>query len=897
MVFQEGRRGRKPEADFVCFYGPLHDRDNSLLVVEAKQPNQALPPGKAQGESYAQNLRAPLLLLTNGEVLEIWQLQISQESERVFEAPVASLAAHRGRIEELLNKLAVRDYCRSLKFKTIVEAATDFSDYETAEMKRAARGGPSIARTLRHPEAAAQPATLETTRLLGDFPSGAIVIAPSGYGKTTLSRDIFKQAVEERWRGTRTSLPFDVPLPDLEQSGIPFAAFLHKRLAAHHPGVTAPSFQMMLREFGATIFCDSFDQATPAFQKAVVTEFVDLLRDYPRVQLFIFSRAALKPNVPLPLLTLEPLSDDQVRELEKIILSDDKNAPHFSVIGMMSPTLRSLCVNPLLLRLALDHWKRNQDFPRRIELLFRSWLDALLETEPSDAVSKVQREQALTALAQAAAGDQITSADALKYLNDIGVSPAVFNELIRCNAVRLTQEVVEIQHESLADYLRAKALANKSQIELLDEIPSLAIPEDSFFPVLLMAQLQSRRLQSALWKRLAAGRIGIYLDALRYRFDVSDELRQLDPDRLSEEYLNELIDGIEIPLACFFPQMHSPVTVSLFEVEHASLAATGRASAYPGALYYKLHVRKPEQPRVTVATPKFPGTIRGVNLDLSRYRIDSGRLLGMTLLRDSLLDAVKQLDLRGGPAWAAERLIGRVRYLAERRGMDLHLTDDLDKLDSLFKFHENEWIDGDGFSGNERFSVRSLLDDIATLRAADVTALDPWWSRLGWDDSAPVVEEEVYRRVLDEEHRREQRVYAEIVRASFPELAAQLVYFPILPIRWKLTVLQREQRNSTVSFHWFPVASWEDAGADLSFTRQPVTTLPDWEAARDALVKLGRPGNLPAFLGWSLQVPYDGTTYSGHFTGATPVTNEVCSWLEDDLKHLFGNLPGSDGAF
>jgi len=111
VVFQQGRRGRKPETDFVCFYGPLRDRNNSLLVVEAKQPGEKLPPGKAQGESYAQNLRAPLLLLTNGEILEIWQMQITLESQCVLSIPVASLASERGNVERLLNKAAVRDYC------------------------------------------------------------------------------------------------------------------------------------------------------------------------------------------------------------------------------------------------------------------------------------------------------------------------------------------------------------------------------------------------------------------------------------------------------------------------------------------------------------------------------------------------------------------------------------------------------------------------------------------------------------------------------------------------------------------------------------------------------------------------------------------------------------------
>jgi hypothetical protein len=72
--------------------------------------------------------------------------------------------------------------------------------------------------------------------------------------------------------------------------------------------------------------------------------------------------------------------------------------------------------------------------------------------------------------------------------------------------------------------------------------------------------------------------------------------------------------------------------------------------------------------------------------------------------------------------------------------------------------------------------------------------------------------------------------------------STEMIYFPILPIRWKLTVLRRERRNSTIAFHWVPVASWEDAGADVSFTDKAVNAMPDWKATRDALVKLGRPG-------------------------------------------------------
>ncbi len=803
VIFQQGRVGRRPEADFVCFYGSLHNRDTSLLVVEAKKPGEALSDGKEQGKFYANNLRAPLLLLTNGEALEVWQLQATKESERVLTVSVALMASERGKIERLLGKAAVYDYCRELSVKTILEASGDYSRYETAELKRASRYESSMSRTVRRMADAGQSTRIETDRLLVEYPSGAIIVAPSGYGKTTLSRRLFLQATEERWRGKRQLLPFDVPLPDLEQTRASILEFMHQRLSAHCPGVTLAFVATTLRDVGATVLCDGFDRTTAPFRTKLITEFTNLARDYPRLQLFIFSRAALKPGISLPSLDLEPLSDEQVREFEQLILSDGR---FFSIVHMMSASLRALCVNPLLLRLTLEFWKREGDFPRKIEVLFRSWLDSLLETEPNDYVSAVQREKALTVISQATIDSPLSASDAIATLKKWDIPSTALNELIGCDAVRASGSSIEVQHEALADYLRAKAASAMEEDALLSYLSDLSMPADSFFPVLLMAQLRTHRLQSALWKRLSELDLSIYFDALRYRFDVSGELERLDPQKLSEESLQALIEGIEGPLAGFFPHLREAVLDDIIGDGKAMLAVTGQAETHPGVLRYKLHASGSGEARVNIATPTFPGTLRGVDLGLSRYRIDSARLLGMTLIKEAVFGAVKDLQLKGGLIWAAERLIGRVRYLA-KKGANVSVREDFDGLEALLKPQAEAWVEDGAFLGGERFSIQSLLDDIATLRAAGQIALDPWWLRLGWDEGAMLQDEEVIRRVLDEEYRRTQTVYAEIVRATFPRLLDQIGFFTALPIRWKLIVARRDQTvgPSTVYFHWVPV--------------------------------------------------------------------------------------------
>jgi hypothetical protein len=735
--------------------------------------------------------------------------------------------------------------------------------------------------------------------LLAQCSAGAIIVAPSGFGKTTLAVSLLRQGIEARWGNSQSLLPFDTPAPDLEEASLPVVEFMHRRLSAHCPGVTAESLKNVLRETGATVLCDGFDRTTPAFRRKLNAEFVNLLRDYPRVQLFVFSRDAAKPNLALPLFELEGLSDEQMHELEKLIL-DDGGAQYFTIIGMMSPTLSSLCVNPLLLKLVLDYWKRSNDFPRKIELLFRSWLDNILKAQPTELVSTIIREEALTLIAVATTDAPISGAQAVRLLQENRLAAIILDELIACDAVRVTGSFVEVQHEALADYLRAKAIASTAEDALLAGLHTFAMPAESFFPVLLTALLPTRHLQTALWKRFAEVNIGVYLDALRYRFDVSSELERLETAELSENYLDDLIEGIELPLNGFFPDLREAITENLIGDGKAAFAATGQVSAHPGSLFYKLHPRGPGVPRITVEMPRLPGTLRGVNLDLSRYRIDSARLLGMTLLCDTVLKVVRHQQLKGGPIWAAERLIGRVRYLKDTHGADVSPTASLDTLEALLRPLANiEIIDDGPFSGGERFSVQSLLDDIATLRLASVSALDPWWLRLGWNESAKLQDEEVIRRVLDEEYRRIQLVFAEIVDASFPRLCEGMSFFTSLPIRWKLEVARRERTEgtSTVWFRWMPVLTWEEAGADVTFTEQG-SPFADSKETQAALARLNRPNDrFFRFAGFTPLSFYDGRQWNGHYDGATTVTHEVCSLLTEELKHVFSALPSGDGAF
>lgn len=901
VVFHEGRVGRRPEADYVCFAIPWRNqpesilRDTSLLVVEAKAPGETLPPGKSQGESYAWNLRAPVLVLTNGENFEIWQLQSSQESVCCLKIRVADIVAERGRIEQLLNKESLISYCKGLNFKTLIEASADFGAYETAELNRLSTNCCSIERSLRKLGDDSLQECVEENRLLDEFPQGAVIVGQSGYGKTTLSVRQLQSAIAARMKGERNKIPFDVPLPDLVHISVNLIDYLHSRLVAHCPGISLPVFRQFLRETGVTLFCDSFDRVAAQSRSQLEADLCTFARDYSKAQVFILSMEGARPNIRLPILELEALTDQQMHAMEGVILDQSEN--RYSVIHLMPETLRMLCKNPLLLSLALKFWKKNDVLPNNIPDLFSSWLSTMLRTSQTGIVLALEHERALTIIAQATVSTLISTSNALKLLSEGGVRGEILNDLVNCDAIHFTGSVLGVRHEAMADYLRAKEIASNASLKE-ETLVTLPIAEGSFFPVFLMALLPSNKLQSLWWRKLSSTSITLYGEALRYRRDVSSELKALNPEERSYRYLNDLLDGIEMPTREVFPALKSAIAQHLIHDEEAELAVTGLLGDAPPELLYLLHPKDwSGGTRVTAGDPKFPGTRCYVNLQLCELRLDSGRLLGTQLLRDAVLKIVELQGCKGGPALAAERLIGRVRYLIKTVGLPIALDASLKDAAVVLQPLRDRWVKLHAWNSEDSFSIRSLLDDIELLRAASIEALDPWWLRLGWDQNATSQSDEVIAQLLDEHYRRVQLVYAEIIDTTFPKMVSQFPVYTALPLRWEITITGRAapSQGSTVHYDVMPVADWKQAGANVKFSAR-APDFADWQVFRDALERVGRSTSI--FYGQHGYKPlfdFDGRQWTGHFDGGTPVIHEVCQLLKDELTKIFSAIPSRDG--
>ncbi|MDO1580976.1 type I restriction enzyme HsdR N-terminal domain-containing protein [Rhizobium oryzicola] len=379
VTFQEGREkrpGRKPEADFVVYAERPFSRATSLIVVEAKRPNEPLGDGKDQGESYAQNLRTPILLMTNGQRLEIWQMQLTTESEKIFDCSVAEIAGKRAEIESLLSREALKDHCGALRHKRFDVAANDLGAYLSAEIERI---GPitrlSIPRRLTRTDTNS---TISALDLLTHNSRGALVLGMSGYGKTTLAKQLLHEALERRIEETSTILPFEIFLPDFTNSQSSLAGFLVERVASHKPGFTVEALLKIARDFGVLLLADGFDRVPLGQRGAVETALRQWMRDYPKTQTVIMSRKQSAPtDLSLPELWLEGYDVGDLRDL-----ADRRSAtelPEAKYVFVSAPHyIQNVSQVPLLAELVIQIYSTTRKYPTNLNALYEAWLNKIL---------------------------------------------------------------------------------------------------------------------------------------------------------------------------------------------------------------------------------------------------------------------------------------------------------------------------------------------------------------------------------------------------------------------------------------------------------------------------------------------------------------------------------------
>lgn len=895
VIFQEGRRGRPHEVDFAIFDGPDHSKNTSLLVVEAKGPDEELGNGKEQGESYAANLRVPFLLLTNGLDFELWQIQISSESELVLSGSVSSIKGKLGELELIISKLAAIQYANSLRQKPVGGTSIKLGPYYQAELNRT-DGQFAIARQL-YPFGGNGSEKILSSEILIKLPNGAVILGLSGYGKSILSVSLLRQVIEECLSAESCLPVLHLDLPDVAAASKTIVQYATDRLSAYCPQITESGLKHLLHCKGGILICDGFDRLIQSERENFLAQFKTLRRDHPRLQLFVFSRTSIRPEIRLPIFELKEYSNEEQLEYAKLLPGSQGDHPSFH-ISLIPKALDSLFKIPLLFQLGFQHWLSHLNFPTDLNMLFRSWIEDLLKTKTLSPMQIINRERGLRLFAIQSVGGSIRSDNVMALFRTHGLPETVLEDLVQSDALRVTDYSIELPHEALGDYLRAAELAGSEHDVLVRELSTVAIDVDSMFPILLVAQLRKHQLQRILFVRLAALDLPTYFDALRYRADVSSEVLSGTQEGFVKTYFEDMLDGIEQPMGAFFPLVGDEVIRSLTRSNSTAMSVVGHGSSE----WMNYSFRSAGTgPRIAIGPIADQQHIHGSNLKLIGLRADSGRVLGVSILKDEVLQMSEQRRLIGGIEWRSERLIGWIRFLSHQfinLGIDLGQT--LDQLNSALSPLAGQFIPiSIGSFSQKGILINTALEDIAALQMRGDTHLNVWWTKFGNGDHAFLENEENTRQLFNEFYRRVQIVYREVVEHSFETISASFGFYNSLPVRWDiaLRIQQDSWQPHWAHYRWRPVENWDEAGADFEFAKNTPERFLSWDflEVQEALSKFGRlTPNSRIWMGNGITPRFDGNSMTGGFDGETPVIEEVCNYIKEDLKHLFRFCPGGD---
>jgi hypothetical protein len=437
----------------------------------------------------------------------------------------------------------------------------------------------------------------------------------------------------------------------------------------------------------------------------------------------------------------------------------------------------------------------------------------------------------------------------------------------------------------LADYVRALQMTKASNEDLERQLDAIPLRTGSLFAILLMSLLRTRGLQARLWARFTTLPIQDYLYSLRFSADVSDEFQALGVERGKAAYAEDLTAGVDALLTHYCPQLRQQVIHTLTLGQASAIRVHCAASNDFSSIAYGYAVPDSAVDDASAA----PYFTRSRNLRLSRMRTDNARLIASIDTAKAVTEAVKNRALNGGPAWTAEVVVSRLRGLQQGTSTDMTAMP-LRELRELLETSENQELHPS--NSRRSISVVDLIAHIDTLIVHGLKKFDLWWKDgIGHRN----IDDTTIAKLLDEHFRRSQIAYREVVEESFQAVRLELRHYPMLPLRWSLTIVNDPEfpNRRSMHYHFRPVKEWVEAGADVQFSGRPpprIDSRRHWEENGARLRAYGRKVGTSHGVYGMRQLP----SFSGHssrgYEGETSVVSEVCNMLEEDLKTIFEPL-------
>lgn len=367
--FEGVKKGETKYADQVYFANREHNRNTSLVVVEAKKPTEPIDANYVigQAEFYAMWLRTPFYVICNGIEIAIYQGNIYRDSVELLKVKVSEIRENLAKIEVILKKENVIDFCNKNSLKHVMLDEINFADYLNSKVldnkniswlpilvstqfkdekslkfviekdafkeKETEKSGKSIIEIFK---------TYEKVVLLG----------PLGAGKTYALRKIILESSIETLEEKDIRIPIFL---SLDSYGYIYNNLIEATINQLLPytNISVDSLRdrifKFLRDGKLILLLDGINEIRKEHYIQAIQEIKNIFKIYPKTSLLITCRPDLYnhefDDFAAPMM-LQELTDEDVREYFLKYLGE---YPGFSYYRDLSADLKELVRNPLML--------------------------------------------------------------------------------------------------------------------------------------------------------------------------------------------------------------------------------------------------------------------------------------------------------------------------------------------------------------------------------------------------------------------------------------------------------------------------------------------------------------------------------------------------------------------
>lgn len=580
VEWDEGGKKAKPKfADQVYFNGKKRNQDTSLIVAEAKSPHEKVD---AQGQAcfYSMWLRVPFYILCNGNEFVIIQMHLFHGDKILLQCKVAEIPENWAKIESILHKQNVIDYCNKNKLKTIKVGEVDVTEYlkNKIQQTQAIRAStvPLDVRECVHDEQFSTKVTLQNKDEdqskerpllnVANENKPLVILGEPGSGKTTSLNFLLNYYSNKAQSEENAQIPILVPLHQYN-TNTKIQDLIQEELKPHVPHVSSQIIHQMLKAGKFCLLLDGLDEIGESLISEAINRVKRLLTDYAQNQIIVtcrkddyhqqFSQIATTVGV-------EPLSDKKILEAMPEFIS---GRPKMAFLHSLSKGIHELIRNPLILSIVITIYEDPQRkvLSNRAQLYETFTVKLLKQWDLEKGIperTKIPLEDKLEVLAHIAAEalpalptyDRSLVMSIIKKNSGDNNPKELFSQLIHSGILAWNNRKVRFYHPTFQEYFVARALVIKCKKESPEAVFGSLIENHRLGQVFVFAaglfdDLENReRFLDFILKK----DISLYHKCIKAQVDLSENLLEMTQGNLARYYFSELHESYNTLIDWFF---------------------------------------------------------------------------------------------------------------------------------------------------------------------------------------------------------------------------------------------------------------------------------------------------------------------------------------------------------